>query len=55
MQMFEALQASIPNLGHLSLVISKDEKISIRIGGFKFASLRDQSGLEAMTINSFFS
>ncbi|MCC8417279.1 MAG: glutamate--tRNA ligase [Rickettsia endosymbiont of Bryobia graminum] len=54
-QMFEALEAKIPNFAHLSLVISKDEKISKRLGGFEIASLRDDVGLEPMAINSFFS
>lgn len=53
-QMFEALDSFIPEFGHLSLVISKDEKISKRIGGFEIASLRDEIGLEPMAINSFF-
>lgn len=54
-QMFEALEAKVPNFAHLSLVISKDEKISKRLGGFEIASLRDDIGLEPMAINSFFS
>lgn len=54
-QMFEALKAKIPNFAHLSLVVSKDEKISKRLGGFEIASLRDEIGLEPMAINSFFS
>lgn len=53
-EMFHALNAiNIPNLGHLSLIHAKDEKISKRIGGFDVAHLRDVDGLEAMTINSF--
>jgi glutamyl-tRNA synthetase len=55
LQMFEALEAKIPNFGHLSLVISREEKISKRIGGFEIATLRDELGLEPMAINSFFS
>ncbi|MFP3018161.1 MAG: glutamate--tRNA ligase [Candidatus Tisiphia sp.] len=62
LQMFEALQGelyshqkSIPNFAHLGLVISRDEKISKRIGGFEIAALRDEIGLEPMAINSFFS
>ncbi|XVN42301.1 MAG: glutamate--tRNA ligase [Candidatus Rickettsia vulgarisii] len=54
-QMFEALEAKIPNFAHLSLVISKDEKISKRSGGFEIASLKNDIGLEPITINSFFS
>lgn len=53
-QMFEALGADIPNFGHFSLVKAKDEKISKRSGGFDIKSLRDEEGLEAMAINSFF-
>ncbi|WP_367363906.1 glutamate--tRNA ligase [Candidatus Tisiphia endosymbiont of Nedyus quadrimaculatus] len=45
----------IPNFAHLGLVISRDEKISKRIGGFEIAALRDEIGLEPMAINSFFS
>ncbi|MDR0774468.1 MAG: glutamate--tRNA ligase [Rickettsia sp.] len=62
LQMFEALQGelyshqkSIPNFAHLGLVISRDEKISKRIGGFEIAALRDEIGLEPIAINSFFS
>ncbi|WP_342278353.1 glutamate--tRNA ligase [Candidatus Tisiphia endosymbiont of Myopa tessellatipennis] len=62
LQMFEALQGelyshqkSIPNFAHLGLVISRDEKISKRIGGFEITALRDEIGLEPMAINSFFS
>ncbi len=62
LQMFEALQEelysnqkSIPNFAHLGLIISRDDKISKRIGGFEIATLRDEIGLEPMAINSFFS
>lgn len=62
LQMFEALQEglysnqkSIPNFAHLGLIISRDDKISKRIGGFEIAALRDEIGLEPMAINSFFS
>lgn len=55
LQIFEALGDKIPEFGHLSLVISRDEKISKRIGGFEIASLRDKLELEPMAINSFFS
>jgi glutamyl-tRNA synthetase len=53
--MFEAFEANIPNFGHLSLVKTKDDKISKREGGFEIAALRDKENLEAMAINSFFS
>ncbi len=53
-QMFEAFGADIPEFGHLSLVKTKDDKISKREGGFEIASLRDRESLEAMAINSFF-
>ena len=53
-QMFEAMDAIVPIFGHLSLVISKDEKISKRLGGFAIESLRDDEHLEPMAINSFF-
>ncbi|MGV2432930.1 MAG UNVERIFIED_CONTAM: glutamate--tRNA ligase [Rickettsiaceae bacterium] len=53
-QMFEALGYRIPNFGHLALVKTSDDKISKRKGGFEIANLRDEVGLEAMAINSFF-
>lgn len=54
-QMFEAFGAEIPLFGHLSLVKTKDDKISKREGGFEISALRDKENLEAMAINSFFS
>lgn len=54
-QMFEALNGFIPTFGHLSLITSKDEKISKRVGGFEINTLREEVGLEAMAIASFFS
>lgn len=53
-QIFEALGATLPSFGHLSLVHQREGKISKRVGGFEIASLRDIDGIEAMTINSFF-
>lgn len=53
-QMFEALGATLPIFGHLSLVKSQEDKISKRLGGFDIESLREKEGLEAMAINSFF-
>jgi glutamyl-tRNA synthetase len=53
-QIFEALNSKHPEFGHLSLVKTKDDKISKRIGGFEIASLRDEKCIEAMSINSFF-
>lgn len=53
-QMFEAFGAKIPDFGHLSLVKTKDDKISKREGGFEISSLRDAENFEAMAINSFF-
>lgn len=53
-QMFESFGAQAPTFGHLSLVKSKDEKISKREGGFEISSLRDKEKIEAMAINSFF-
>lgn len=53
-QMFESLNANHPEFGHLSLVKTKDDKISKRIGGFEISSLREDKCIEAMTINSFF-
>lgn len=57
-QMFEAVSGnknSVPTFGHLSLIKTKDDKISKRTGGFSLKSLREEQGLEAMTINSFLS
>lgn len=54
-QMFKALGAKVPIFGHLSLVKAQEEKISKRLGGFEIGSLRDEVGLEPMSINSFFS
>ena len=52
-QMFEALGAAPPSFGHLSLVKSKEDKISKREGGYDVAAIREQQNIEAMTINSF--
>jgi glutamyl-tRNA synthetase len=53
-QIFEALGHKMPNLSHLSLLNSKNQEISKRLGGFDIKSLRE-IGIEAMTINSFLS
>jgi glutamyl-tRNA synthetase len=53
-QIFEALGLTLPAFGHLSLVKSRDAKISKREGGYDIASLRGEEGLESMAINSFF-
>lgn len=52
-QMFEAMEAAPPVFGHLSLVKSKDEKISKREGGFEISALRNVKNIEPMAINSF--
>lgn len=52
-QMFEAMGASPPAFGHLSLVKSKDDKISKREGGFDISALRNVKNIEPMAINSF--
>jgi glutamyl-tRNA synthetase len=52
-QMFEAMQAKPPEFGHLSLVKSKEDKISKRVGGFEIEALREEENIEAMAINSF--
>lgn len=52
-QMFEALGAEPPSFGHLSLVKSKEDKISKREGGYDIAALREEKNIEAMAINSF--
>ncbi len=51
-QMFKAMGSKAPEFGHLSLVKSKEDKISKRIGGFAIEDLREEN-IEAMTINSF--
>jgi glutamyl-tRNA synthetase len=53
-QMFEALGATPPSLGHVSLLRSDSAGISKRTGGFDIHSLRQQD-IEAMAINSFLS
>lgn len=52
-QMFEALGATPPTFAHLSLVKSKEDKISKRTGGFEISYLREQGNIEAMAINNF--
>jgi glutamyl-tRNA synthetase len=52
-QMFEALGATPPLFAHLSLVKSKEDKISKREGGYDVATLREEQNIEAMAINSF--
>lgn len=53
-QIFEALGAKPPEFGHLSLVKTKEDKISKRVGGFTIESFREEKCIESMTINSFF-
>ena len=50
-QITKALGATPPTIGHISLLKSKVEKISKRIGGFDIKSLRDQF-IEPMAIKS---
>lgn len=50
-QITKALGAEPPIMGHLSLLKSKDDKISKRIGGFEIKTLRDQF-IEPMAIKS---
>jgi len=51
-QIFESLEAKVPNFAHLALVQAVSGKISKRIGGFDIRSLRQQ-GFENMTLNNF--
>ncbi|MDX1916428.1 MAG: glutamate--tRNA ligase [Rickettsiaceae bacterium] len=51
-QIMRALGGKAPSFGHLSLIKSEDDKISKRIGGFDIKSLREESLLEPMAINS---
>jgi glutamyl-tRNA synthetase len=53
-QIFEGLGAAAPRLAHLSLLGSKTQEISKRLGGFDIGALKDL-GLEPMAINSFLS
>ena len=43
----------MPKFGHLSLIKSRDEKISKRFGGFEISNLRDVTKLEPIAVNSF--
>jgi glutamyl-tRNA synthetase len=53
-QMFEALGATPPVFAHLPLVFDADgKKLSKRIGSLSIATLRDEEGLEPMTVASF--
>ncbi|MDX2050215.1 MAG: glutamate--tRNA ligase [Rickettsiaceae bacterium] len=53
-QIIAALGAKSPEFGHLSLIKTKEEKISKRIGGGSVKELREQKNIEPMSINSFF-
>lgn len=50
-QIFEALNATVPQFAHLALIKTKDAEISKRTGGFDIQNLR-ASSVEAMAINS---
>lgn len=52
LQIFKSLNAAPPCFGHLALIKAKEGEISKRVGGFDIKGLRE-SGIEAMTINSF--
>lgn len=54
-QLFEAIGSYPPEFGHLSLVKSKDSKISKRDGGYEISSLREDKFIDEMAVNSFFS
>lgn len=51
-QMFEALAAKAPNMAHLSLIKSKEGKISKRLGGYDIKSMREE-GIHPIAILSF--
>jgi len=53
-QIFEALNANIPNFAHLALIKASEAKISKREGGFDIKTLRNE-GYEAMSIISLLS
>ncbi len=50
-QLFEAIGATIPRFGHLSLLQSAHSKISKRLGGFTIKDIRE-SGIEPETVLS---
>jgi glutamyl-tRNA synthetase len=52
-QIFEILGARLPTFAHLARITSKEAKISKRVGGFDIQNLREEKGIEAMTINNF--
>lgn len=52
-QIFEILGAKLPVFAHLARITSKEAKISKRVGGFDIQNLREEKGIEAMTINNF--
>ncbi len=52
-QIFEILGAKLPIFAHLARITSKEAKISKRVGGFDIQNLREEKGIEAMTINNF--
>lgn len=53
-QMFEALGATPPTFAHLPLVFDADgKKLSKRLGSLSIATLRDEEGVEPMTVASF--
>lgn len=54
-QIFEALDAKIPQFGHHSLMKTKEGKISKRTGGFDIGYLRDQEHIESLAIASLMS
>jgi len=52
-QMFEALGATPPTFAHMSLISDADGgKLSKRLGSMNLRDLREDEGLEAMSINS---
>jgi glutamyl-tRNA synthetase len=55
MQMAQALKADLPKFAHLSLIKSKENKISKREGGFSIQSLREDLHFEPLAIVSFLS
>jgi len=54
-QMIQALNGTNPLFGHLSLIKSKEAKISKRAGGFDITSLRDELKIEPLVLWSFLS
>lgn len=52
-EVFKALSTLPPKFAHIGLVQAIDRKISKRIGGFEIINLKNDLGLESITVNNF--